>query len=65
MDLVYGPSQTPFARAAEKLGIRAVDGGEMLVQQGAVAFECWWGQPGPVDAMRRALEAARARTAAE
>lgn len=65
MDLVYGPRRTPFVRAAEELGIRAVDGGGMLVQQGAVAFECWWGEPGPVDAMRRALEAARARTAAE
>ena len=62
MDMVYGSRRTPFVRAAERLGIRAVDGGEMLVQQGAVAFECWWGRPGPVDAMRRALEAARAPT---
>jgi shikimate dehydrogenase len=59
MDLVYGPTTTPFVVSAERLGIRAVDGGEMLVQQGAVAFERWWGDPGPVDAMRRALVGAR------
>jgi shikimate dehydrogenase len=59
MDLVYGPEPTPFLREAARLGIRATDGGEMLVQQGAVAFECWWGEAGPVDAMRDALESSR------
>ena len=62
MDLVYGPARTPFVEAAESLGIRAVDGGEMLVQQGAVAFEKWWDVPGPVDAMRMALTEARQRS---
>ena len=60
MDLVYGPNTTPFVAASKRLGIPAVDGGEMLVHQGAVAFECWWGEAAPVDAMRRALEATRA-----
>jgi shikimate dehydrogenase len=59
MDLVYGREPTPFVEEATRLGIRATDGGEMLVQQGAVAFECWWGETGPVDAMRKALEAAK------
>ncbi len=59
MDLVYGREPTPFVKEAARLGIRATDGGEMLVQQGAVAFECWWGEPGPVDAMHRALQAVR------
>ena len=59
MDLVYGPARTAFVQSAEDLGIRAVDGGEMLVQQGAVAFERWWDAPGPVDAMRSALATAR------
>ena len=58
IDLVYGPGQTPFVTAAKRLGIPAVDGGEMLVHQGAVSFERWWGEPAPIDAMRRALEAA-------
>ena len=54
-----GAHSTRFVMAAERLGTRAVDGGEMLVQQGAVAFERWWGQPAPVDAMRGALEDVR------
>ena len=60
MDLVYGPESTPFVAASKHLGIPAVDGGEMLVHQGAVAFERWWGEAAPIDAMRRALEATRA-----
>ncbi len=59
MDLVYGPETTAFVRSARRLGLRAVDGGEMLVQQGAVAFERWWGLPAPVDTMRDALASAR------
>lgn len=59
MDLLYGPSQTAFVRAAREVGIRATDGSEMLIQQGAVAFERWWGTEPPVDAMRKALEAHR------
>ncbi len=57
MDLVYGEKPTPFVRAAEALGIRATDGLEMLVQQGAASFERWWGEDAPVEAMRRAIEA--------
>lgn len=59
MDLVYGPSATAFVAASQRLGIPAVDGGEMLLQQGAVAFERWWGEDAPIAAMRRALEDAR------
>ena len=59
MDLVYGPSATSFVSASRRLGIPAVDGAEMLVNQGAVAFERWWGETAPIDAMRGALEAAR------
>jgi len=59
MDLIYGSEPTPFVRAAEAIGIRATDGLEMLVQQGAVAFERWWGIEAPVEAMRSALERVR------
>ena len=55
MDLVYGLEATPFVRSAQALGIRATDGLEMLVQQGAVSFERWWGRQAPVETMRRAL----------
>jgi shikimate dehydrogenase len=59
MDLVYGSGETPFVRSAISLGLRATDGREMLIQQGAVSFECWWSVPAPVQCMRDALDAAR------
>jgi len=59
MDLVYGPSETPLVREARSRAIPAADGGEMLVQQGAAAFERWWGRSAPVDVMRAALTASR------
>ena len=55
MDLVYGRHTTAFVAAAEAAGIRAIDGMEMLVQQGAVSFERWWGREAPVEAMRRTV----------
>ena len=63
MDLVYGPSATAFVVESKRLGIPAVDGGEMLVHQGAVAFERWWGEAAPIDAMRQALQATRSSQA--
>jgi len=56
MDLVYGRHVTSFVRAAEAMDIRATDGAEMLVRQGAASFERWWGIPAPVEAMRAAME---------
>jgi shikimate dehydrogenase len=55
LDLVYGKHTTSFVQAAESKGIRASDGMEMLVQQGAVAFERWWGRSAPTDVMRAAI----------
>ncbi|NNK62951.1 MAG: shikimate dehydrogenase [Gemmatimonadetes bacterium] len=59
LDLVYGPSGTALVRAARERGVPALDGREMLVQQGAAAFRRWFGDPVPVDAMRAALAVAR------
>lgn len=61
-DLMYGKT-SPFVAAARRAGRRAVDGSGMLLQQGALAFTLWTGEPAPVDVMRRALaRAARRRT---
>jgi shikimate dehydrogenase len=59
LDLVYGGQPTRFVEEARRYGVPATDGGEMLVQQGAVSFERWWERDAPVDAMRAALEARR------
>lgn len=43
VDLVYKPGETRFVHALRARGIRACDGLEMLVEQGALAFERWFG----------------------
>ncbi|HEX9108308.1 MAG TPA: shikimate dehydrogenase [Longimicrobiales bacterium] len=55
LDLVYLPGETAWVRSARALGIPAADGLHMLVGQGAAAFERWFGQPAPVEAMRTAV----------
>ncbi len=57
MDVVYGRHVTAFVASAKAAGVRATDGLEMLVQQGAASFERWWGTDAPIDDMRRAIEA--------
>ena len=53
VDLPYPESAT--AAAARAAGARAIGGLEVLVAQGAAAFELWTGVPAPVDVMRRAV----------
>jgi shikimate dehydrogenase len=55
IDVVYRSGGTAFVRAAEAMGINAVDGREMLVAQGAAAFERWWKKPAPLAVMRQTL----------
>ncbi|NEO13123.1 MULTISPECIES: shikimate dehydrogenase [unclassified Moorena] len=55
-DLIYTPNPTQFLRQAQEQGAIAIDGLEMLVQQGAAAFKIWLGQTPPVDIMRHALQ---------
>lgn len=43
LDLVYNPLETRLLRQARSGGARALDGLEMLVQQGALAFGLWTG----------------------
>ncbi|MGB3766544.1 MAG: shikimate dehydrogenase [Phormidesmis sp.] len=54
-DLIYTPRPTQFLQWAGAAGITAVDGLEMLIQQGAAALEIWVGQPAPVEIMRQTL----------
>jgi shikimate dehydrogenase len=53
-DLVYRRGETAFVRAARAAGHRATDGLPMLVEQGALAFECWFGFSPDRSAMWRA-----------
>jgi shikimate dehydrogenase len=54
-DLLNNPARTKFMQQAERAGLRTVNGWNMLVYQGAAAFEKWTGIEPPVDVMKRAL----------
>ncbi|MEH2456172.1 shikimate dehydrogenase [Nostoc sp.] len=55
-DLIYIPKPTQFLEQAEKQGAIAIDGLEMLVQQGVAALKIWLQQETiPVEVMRQAL----------
>ncbi len=55
-DMVYAPPQTRLMRDAVQAGARAANGLSMLLWQGAYAYEFWFNEPAPVEAMRRGLE---------
>jgi shikimate dehydrogenase len=55
-DLIYTPNPTKFLQFAQKVGVIAIDGLEMLVQQGAAALKIWLERDTvPVDVMRQVL----------
>lgn len=54
-DLVYTRDGTRWVREARARGLIAEDGLRMLVEQGASAFETWFGVPAPRAEMWRAL----------
>ena len=53
VDLPY--PETATAVAAREAGATVISGLEVLVAQGAAAFELWTGEPAPVEVMRRAV----------
>ncbi len=56
-DLIYTPNPTEFLNQAQAQGATAIDGLEMLVQQGAAALKIWTGKSEvPVTTMRLALQ---------
>jgi len=63
-DVLYDPWPTPIARAAVDRGQVLVGGLDLLVHQAALQVRLMTGLEAPLDAMRRAGEAALARRAA-
>jgi shikimate dehydrogenase len=53
-DIIYNPLKTRLLIEAERQGARTIGGIEMLVQQGAAAFELWSGIKAPLECMREA-----------
>jgi shikimate dehydrogenase len=56
LDLAYRIGETAFVRDAKAGGHRAMDGMTMLVEQGALAFERWFGRAPDRDVMWKAIE---------
>jgi shikimate dehydrogenase len=56
VDIIYRPSQTPLLHEAQKLGLPYLNGGGMLLYQGAAAFSFWTGEAAPEAIMRKALD---------
>jgi len=52
VDIVYNPIRTRLLREAEAVGAKTVDGVDMFVWQGVLAFEIWTGAKAPVELMR-------------
>lgn len=55
LDLAYRRGRTPWIHACRTRGLRADDGLPMLVEQGALAFERWFGLEPDREAMWRAV----------
>jgi shikimate dehydrogenase len=55
-DIIYNPLPTRLLEEAKAAGARTIDGLEMLVWQGAIAFEKWTREKAPVDVMRQSAQ---------
>lgn len=55
IELAYGKDPTPFELDAATTGLKAINGRELLIAQGARSFEWWLGIPAPIEAMRGAV----------
>jgi len=53
-DIVYNPLETRLLKEAKAAGARTIDGLDMLVWQGALAFEKWTGRKAPFEVMKQA-----------
>ena len=58
VDLVYRPGETAWVKAARARGHKSRDGIAMLVEQGALAFERWFGVTADRAAMWEAVRSA-------
>ncbi|RMF94288.1 MAG: shikimate dehydrogenase, partial [Nitrospinota bacterium] len=57
-DIVYRPRITPLLHQAQQQGAQILDGLEMLLYQGALAFQYWIGEEFPLVLVRKVLRKA-------
>ena len=56
VDIVYNPVETRLLKDAKAAGAKTIGGADMLVWQGALAFEKWTGRQAPVEIMKKEVE---------
>jgi shikimate dehydrogenase len=54
-DIIYNPVETRLLRDARTIGAKTISGVDMLVYQGALAFEEWTGCRAPIEVMKKAV----------
>ncbi|MDI6786504.1 MAG: shikimate dehydrogenase [bacterium] len=54
-DLIYTPQETLLLKEARRLKLKAINGLEMLLYQGAKSFNIWTERDAPIEIMRKAL----------
>lgn len=54
-DIIYNPRKTILLQNSAALGLQTIDGCEMLIHQGAKAFEIWTGKKPNISTMKIAL----------
>jgi len=55
VDIIYNPYRTRLLVEAEKRGLKTINGVDMLVAQGAIAFNLWTGKEAPQREMKSAV----------
>lgn len=58
-DTVYSGGKTALLRQALNAKARSANGFSMLLHQGALQYQLWFGEPAPLETMRKALLAVR------
>jgi len=59
MDVIYQPAKTILLQVAEEKGCQIINGENMLVYQGEIAYHHWTGIDPDIAVMKRALEVSR------
>lgn len=55
VDIIYDPLKTRFLSLAEEAGCKIMNGIDMMIYQGALAFKIWTGEEMPVDYIKEVL----------
>ncbi|MGO1468465.1 MAG: shikimate dehydrogenase [Tissierella sp.] len=53
VDLIYNPVETKFLSLAKEKGCKTMNGLDMLIYQGALAFKIWTGKDMPLEVIKR------------